>query len=249
MGRIHFSEYEATFFRSSNKDNRHRKGKLFSVEERWWESQETDHATADDSGSDMKDEPLPPPPDKGFGETDHEELWWMPESNRAEADEDLDKDFISEPIPLTQVLGGSLFLGSIAVVLLSTPFALMDAEAPIPVVVCCGIPSLLGGALFGVMVYDRIHRPRLRVQHTRDRLVLQELVLGVPVLFEKRRLSEAVYLEKFEILKAKKYVIRGRSSEGREWKLDVTGLVYRFDNPQKKARQIAKAIGIEFRIE
>ena len=249
MGRIHFSEYKATFFRSSNKDNRHREGILPSMKEKWWESEETDNAAVDDSGSNMNDESLGSPLDKGFGETDHEELWWMPESNLAEADEDLDKDFISEPIPLTQVLGGSLFLGSIAVFFLSIPFMLMDAEAPIPVLVCCGIPSLLGGALFGVMVYDRIHRPRLRVQHTRDRLVLQELVLGTPVLFERRRLSEAVYLEKFKILKATKYVIRGRSSEGKEWKLDVTGLVFRFGNPRKKARQIAKAIGIEFRIE
>ena len=186
-----------------------------------------------------------------MGASDNEELWWTPGSNQAEADGNLDKDFISEPDPLTHVIGGSLFLGSIAVFFLCIPFLLMDAGFPILPLICCGIPALLGGALFGVMAYDRIHRPRLRVQHSIDRLVLEELVSGIPVLFlsEKRRLSEAAYLETFRILKAKKYVVRGRSSEGGEWKLDVTGLVFRFDNPQKKAREIAKAIGIDFRIE
>ena len=54
------------FFRSSNKDNRHQKRVHISMEEKWWNSEETDHATADDSGSDMNDELLRPQPDKDF---------------------------------------------------------------------------------------------------------------------------------------------------------------------------------------
>ena len=36
------------------------------MEEEWWNSEETDHSTADDSGSDMNDESLRSPPDKDF---------------------------------------------------------------------------------------------------------------------------------------------------------------------------------------
>ena len=60
------SEHGAIFFRSSNKDNRHQKRVHISMEEKWWNSEETDHATADDSGSDMNDELLRPQPDKDF---------------------------------------------------------------------------------------------------------------------------------------------------------------------------------------
>ena len=52
------------YFRPSNKDNMHRKGILLSMEEEWWHPLETDHTAADDSGSDMNDEHLRPPPDK-----------------------------------------------------------------------------------------------------------------------------------------------------------------------------------------
>ena len=69
MGKTHISEHEAIFFRSSNKDNMHRKRALFPMEEEWWNSEETDRAAADDSGSDMNDESLRPPPAKDF-ETD-----------------------------------------------------------------------------------------------------------------------------------------------------------------------------------
>ena len=34
------------------------------MEEEWWHPLETDHTAADDSGSNMNDEPLRPPPDK-----------------------------------------------------------------------------------------------------------------------------------------------------------------------------------------
>ncbi len=43
------------------------------MEEKWWHSRETDRAAADDSGSDVNDEPLRPPPDKDF-EKDAEKM-------------------------------------------------------------------------------------------------------------------------------------------------------------------------------
>ena len=77
--------------------------------------------------------------------------------------------------------------------------------------------------------------------------------LGLPS--EKRCLSEAVYLETDKA--GDDAMIHGRSSEGEEWKLDIEVLVSELAEPenrynppyQKKAREIAEAIGIEFRIE
>ena len=44
------------------------------------------------------------------------------------------------------------------------------------------------------------------------------------------------------------YEIHGHSDEEGEWELDITSLVETFDDDSKKmAREIAKAIGIEFR--
>ena len=185
---------------------------------------------------------------EGFGEMDNERPYWMPKSSRAEADEGPDKDFISEPDPLTHVIGGSLVLGALVVVFLGgIPFLIMDVGFPILPSVFCGIPSLLLGALFCVALFDRIRRLRLRVQHSKDRLVHQELVLGIPVLFTSERLSEALYLETDK--NGKYYVIHGRSSEGKEWEISIRALISTFDNSRYMARQIANAIGIEFRIE
>jgi hypothetical protein len=99
------------------------------------------------------------------------------------------------------------------------------------------------------------------VQHSRDRLVYQATLLGLGppplrglgLLSEKRRLSEAVYLETDK--DGDDAMIHGRSSEGVEWELDIDTVIRELgesesrSNPpyQKKAREIAEAIGIEFR--
>ena len=41
----------------------------------------------------------------------------------------------------------------------------------------------------------------------------------------------------------------GRSDEEGEWELDITSMVETFDDSKKMAREIARAIGIEFRRE
>ena len=101
------------------------------------------------------------------------------------------------------------------------------------------------------------------MQHSRDRLVYQATLLGLGfpplrglgLLSEKRRLSEAVYLETDK--DGDDAMIHGRSSEGVEWELDIDSVVSELaeaENPynpprQKKARDIAESIGIEFRME
>ena len=121
----------------------------------------------------------------------------------------------------------------------------------------------LVGLLCFLLWWAGVIKERLRVQHSRDRLVYQATLLGLGppplrglgLLSEKRRLSEAVYLETDK--DGDDAMIHGRSSEGAEWELNIEVLVCELaesENPynppyQKKAREIAEAIGIEFRIE
>ena len=79
--------------------------------------------------------------------------------------------------------------------------------------------------------------------------------LGAGLFSQKRRLSEAVYLETDK--DGRNAIIYGRSSEGVEWEIDMSGVVTELadaENPfnppyQKWAREIAKAVGIDFRME
>ena len=237
MGKTHISEQEAIFFRSSDKDNRHRKRVLILMEEKWWHSQETDHAAADDSGSDMNDESLRPPPDK---------------------------DFESDPVPVL-----SVFVRLLVIMLLGIgiPWLLNDVAStmnvPILARVCCLIPFVL---FLVVLFYNGLSTRRLRVQHSRDRLVIEEFSRFSPPSKERpvssveRPLSEAAYQEYTEYRSksvdkdghsttetTRRYIVHGYSSEGEEWKLSVTGLVFSFGNHRRKAEEIADAIGIEFR--
>ncbi|MEC7704121.1 MAG: hypothetical protein VX906_02650, partial [Candidatus Thermoplasmatota archaeon] len=128
--------------------------------------------------------------------------------------------------------------------------------------VCMGIPLTLVGLFCFLLWWAGVIKERLRVQHSRDRLVYQATLLGLGLpplrglglLSEKRPLSEAVYLETDK--DGDDAMIHGRSSEGVEWELDIDSVISELaeaENPynppyQKKAREIAEAIGIEFRI-
>lgn len=244
VGKTHISEYQAIFFRSSNKDNRHQKRVLTPMEEEWWNSEETDHSTADDSGSDMNDESLRSPPDK---------------------------DFTAEPPSVIGVIAfscfvvpGAIIFGGVGVWLLF--FSIMNPyheDGGLVGFVCMGIPLTLVGLFCFLLWWAGVIKERLRVQHSRDRLVYQATLLGLGppplrglgLLSEKRRLSEAVYLETDK--DGEDAMIHGRSSEGVEWELNIEVLVSELAEPenpynppyQKKAREIAEAIGIEFRTE
>ena len=213
------------------------------MEEEWWNSEETDHSTADDSGSDMNDESLRSPPDK---------------------------DFTAEPPSVIGVIAFSIFVvpgaiifGGVGVWLLF--FSIMNPyheDGGLVGFVCMGIPLTLVGLFCFLLWWAGVIKERLRVQHSRDRLVYQATLLGrglpplrgLGLLSEKRRLSEAVYLETDK--DGDDAMIHGRSSEGVEWELDIEALVTELAEPenpynppyQKKAREIAEAIGIEFRI-
>ena len=226
MGKTHISEHEAIFFRSSNKDNMHRKRALFPMEEEWWNSEETDRAAADDSGSDMNDESLRPPPDK---------------------------DFETDPVPVLSVFVRLLVIMLLGI---GIPWLLNDVAStmnvPILARVCCLVPFVL---FLLVLFYNGLSTRRLRVQHSIDRLVIEHSSRAGSSS-EERPLSEAAYLEYTvyrsenadrDTSTYKWYIVHGHSNEGEEWKLDVTGLVVSFGNHRRKAEEIADAIGIEFR--
>ena len=183
----------------------------------------------------------------------------------------LDKDFTTEPVSVIGLIAFSFFVvpgafifGGVGVWLLF--FSIMNPyheDGGLVGFVCMGIPLTLVGLFCFLLWCAGVIKERLRVLHSRDRLVYQATLLGLGLpplrglglLSEKRRLSEAVYLETDK--DGRNAIIYGRSSEGVEWELDMSGVVTElgdaenpFDPPyQKWAREIAKAVGIDFRME
>ena len=182
----------------------------------------------------------------------------------------LDKDFTTEPVSVIGLIAlsffvvpGAVIFGGVGVWLLF--FSIMNPyheDGGLVGFVCMGIPLTLVGLFCFLLWWAGVIKERLRVQHSRDRLVYQATLLGLGLpplrglglLSEKRRLSEAVYLETDK--DGDDAMIHGRSREGVEWELDIEVLVTELAEPenrynppyQKKAREIAEAIGIEFRI-
>ena len=190
------------------------------MEKAWWEVQDPGDAAG--SGSDMNDEPLRPLPDKDFETDPHSVITVFVR-------------FLVFVIPAIGIL-----------------WFFIDFNAPLYVWLCCGIPT----GLCSVLIFlSSLSTRRLRVQHSIDRLVI-EYSSRVGSSSEERPLSEAAYLEYTEswhedadgmTSKSIGYIVHGYSSEGVEWKLDLTGLAYSFGNHRRKAEEIADAIGIEFR--
>ena len=170
------------------------------------------------SGSDMNDEPLRPLPDK---------------------------DFETDAHSVISVFVRFLVFGIPAIGIL---WFFIDFNAPLYVWLFCGIPT----GLCSVLVFlSSLSTRRLRVQHSIDRLVIEDGSSS-----EERPLSEAAYLEYTEswheyqdggTTRIPRYIVHGSSSDGVEWKLDLTGLAVSFGNHRRKAEEIADAIGIEFR--
>ena len=218
---------------------------------------------------------------EGFGKTDHEkkwsmgQTWWEGRDSGHGGDDEavllkIDKDFTAEPISVIGFIALSIFtvpgaviFGGVGVWLLF--FSIMNPyheDGGLVGFVCMGIPLTLVGLVCFLLWWAGVIKERLRVQHSRDRLVYQATLLGLGLpplrglglLSEKRRLSEAVYLETDK--DGDDAMVHGRSSEGVEWELDICGVVSELAEPEnpynppyeKKAREIAEAIGIEFRI-
>ena len=182
----------------------------------------------------------------------------------------LDKDFTAEPISVIGFIALSSFVVPAAVLFGGAGLAIMvfsimnpyHEDGGLAGFFCFGIPLVLAGLVSFLIWWAGVCKERLRVQHSRDRLVYQATILGrglpplrgLGLLSEKRRLSEAVYLETDK--DGDDAMIHGRSSEGVEWELNIEVLVCELAEPenpynppyQKKAREIAEAIGIEFRI-
>ena len=182
----------------------------------------------------------------------------------------LDKDFTAEPISVIGFIALSIFtvpgaviFGGVGVWLLF--FSIMNPyheDGGLVGFFCLGIPCVIAGLVSFLIWCSGVIKERLRVHHSSDRLVFQATILGLglpplrglSLLSEKRRLSEAVYLETDK--DGDDAMIHGRSSEGVEWELDICGVVSELAEPEnpynppyeKKAREIAEAIGIEFRI-
>ena len=241
------SEHEAIFTRSSNKDDMHWKGILISMEEKWWNSEETNHATADDSGSDMNDELLRPQPDK---------------------------DFTSDPAPVVLILAILLLLGLPGIIIggggiASLYISIMDPESAESTLWGVSEPLAIFMSLFGLLIIGvlrvalvkimSVHR--LRVKHSTDLVVFDSTYRGREFHSEERRLSEAVYLEYRETTHRSHdsegnsttstwitAIVHGRSNEEEEWKLKIGDLVERSQSKQEKALEIADAIGIELEV-
>ena len=207
-----------------------------------------------------------------------DQTWWKGlDSGLGDDDEavllKLDKEFTTGPISVIGFIALSFFTALPAVLfggvgVYGMHFSIINPyheDGGILGFVCFGIPFLLAGLVCLLIWFAGVIKERLRVHHSRDRLVFQATILGlglpplrgVSLLSEKRRLSEAVYLETDRDGDDwSDAMVHGRSSEGVEWELDICGVVSEWaeaENPynppyQKKAREIAEAIGIEFRI-
>jgi len=247
MGKTHTSEHEAIFSRSSNKDNMYRKRVLVSMEEEWWNSEETDRAAADDSGSDMNDELLRPQPDK---------------------------DFTSDPAPVILILAMLLLLGLPGIIIggggiASLYFSIMDPDSAESTLWVVWEPLAIFMSLFGLLIIGLLRMVlvkimsvhRLRVKHSTDLLVFDSTYRGREFHSEERRLSEAIYLEYRETTRQTTdsegrstthtsitAIVHGRSSEEGEWKLRIGDLVESYQSKQEKALEIADAIGIELEV-
>tara|TARA_B100001027_G_scaffold172650_1_gene124038 strand:+ start:416 stop:1054 length:639 start_codon:yes stop_codon:yes gene_type:complete len=211
------------------------------MEEKWWNSEETDHAAADDSGSDMNDEPLRPLPDKNFTTGSNSVL---------------------SVIVVSFVLGlPAIIFGGAGVALMA--FSIMNPnheDAGLATIVCFGIPCLLVGLLCILILLSALSKKRLRVQHSVDRLVFESTFLGRVNYSKERPLSEAEYLEYKKTVyqgqdadgnsttsTRRTYTVHGHSSEEGEWEIRIEDLILKSGDHPRKAREIADAIGIEFR--
>ena len=241
MGKTHISEHKNIFYRPSNKDNRHRKRKQISMEEKWWNSEGTHRTATDDSGSDMNEEPLPPPPDK---------------------------DFTTGPKSVISVIVVSLVLGLPAIIFGGAGVALMalsimnpnHEDAGLGTIVCFGIPLLLVGLLCILILLSSLSKKRLRVQHSVDRLVFESTFLGRVNYSKERPLSEAEYLQYTKTQyqstdgdgnsttsTRRTYIVHGHSSKEGEWEISIEDLILQSGDHRREAREIADAIGIDFR--
>ena len=119
------------------------------------------------------------------------------------------------------------------------------------------VPLVALGWLFKIF---SVHR--LRVQHSTDLLIFDSTFRGRSWRVKERRLSESLYLRYHKWTETDtdsdgnsfttthyECEIHGHSDEEGEWKLDITSMVETFDDSKKMAREIARAIGIEFRRE
>ena len=217
------------------------------MEEKWWNSEETDHATADHSSSDMNDELIRPQPDK---------------------------DFTSDPAPVILILAilllfglPGIFIGGSGIA--SLYISIMDPDFAVSTLLVVPEPLAIFMSLFGLLIIGLLRMVlvkimsvhRLRVKHSTDLLVFDSTYRGREHHFEERRLSEAVYLEYRETTHRSHdsegnsttstwitAIVYGRSSEEEEWKLRIGDLVERSQSKQEKALEIADAIGIDFRL-
>ena len=151
----------------------------------------------------------------------------------------LDKDFSVDPPSVIAVIAVSLFVGSGMLIFGGAGIVTMLFSITTPNhedgglvgFVCMGIPLTLVGLFCFLLWWAGVIKERLRVHHSRDRLVYQATLLGLGLpplrglglLSEKRRLSEAVYLETDK--DGDDGMIHGRSSEGVEWELDIDSVV------------------------
>ena len=125
-----------------------------------------------------------------------------------------------------------------------------------------GFSFLLGPLIMLGWLFKKFSVYRLRVKHSTDLLIFDSTFRGRSWRVKERRLSESLYLTYHKWTEDHtdsdgnstttthyECEIHGHSDEEGEWKLDITSMVETFDDSKKMAREIARAIGIEFRRE
>ena len=198
------------------------------MEEKWWHSRETDRSAADDSSSDVNDEPLLPPPDKDF-----------------EAD---------PPLSVISFFVTLLMFGLPAI---GIPWFLSSFYAPTPVVVFCGLPIGLLGILtlrsglskrrlrvqhsIDRLVYEQSFFGR--VNYSKERPLSEAAYLQ----YTKTQYQSTDGDGNSTTSTRRTYIVHGHSSEKGEWEISIEDLILQSGDHRRKAREIAEEIGIELR--
>ena len=204
------------------------------------------------------------------------EEWWKDRDSGVGADNDAISPMQNDPVPLAhdQDFSSEAFgaLSGFFLILLCSLFIVPFGAAGVFAIVesifsgeieliFFGLLFLCVPLLFLYWLLNSFSIHRLRVQHSTDLLIFDSTFRGREFHSEERRLSEAVYLEYRETTRQTTdsegrstthtsitAIVHGCSSEEGEWKLRIGDLVESYQSKQKKALEIADAIGIELEV-
>ena len=152
-----------------------------------------------------------------------------------------EQDFTSDSIPLSTILF-TIFIGIFFILC----WILASFERVTGLVLLIASVWYCGAFL---------SMPRLRVNHRKDELVFDSIVLGCRYWRKRKKLSDSLYLRCHKTVVTDEnnqtsthyiYIIHGNSGKKRDWKLNISNMM-RGKRNNNKAKEIAKSIGIKFK--